>query len=74
MRRLAHDVLEECDRVLRHQLEGDRPVDVRGTAVSAPFGGEHMEVLCQSREVRAPRPRVDSRPAGVQQYERLALT
>jgi hypothetical protein len=71
VRRCADDPLEECDRVLRHQLVGDWALDIRGPPVATPLRREHVEVRGQRVEVRGPRPGVG--PAGVEQHQRLAL-
>jgi hypothetical protein len=73
MRSLADDRLEEPDRVVRHVLESDRPVDIRRTAVSTPLGREYPEALREGGEVGTERPRIDSRSTRMKQHQRLAL-
>ena len=45
VRRLANHLLEERDRVVRHQLVGDRTRDVRGVPVPPPFRRVDVEPL-----------------------------
>jgi hypothetical protein len=71
VRRAADHVLEERDRVLRHQLVGDRALDVGRAPVAAPLRGEDVEARGQRLEVRCPGPSVGA--ARVQQHKRLAL-
>jgi hypothetical protein len=70
VRRPADDLLEEGDHVPRHQLVGERAVDVGGAAVAAAVGPEDPEVSGEAGDddlegagVGAP---------GVQEHQRLA--
>ena len=66
---LADDGVEEGDRVVGHQLVGDRPVDVRRVAVAAAFRCVDVEALGQrrrdwARRTARPPARRASAPAG----------
>jgi hypothetical protein len=69
--RPADHPVDEGERVLRHQVIGDRPRYIRGAPVAAALRGEDVEVSGQRVEVRCPGPRVGA--ARVQQRERLAV-
>ena len=53
------------------QIVRNRTLDVRGTAVPAPIGPEHTEMLSQAGEVGFEHPGVGA--AGVQEHQRLSL-
>ena len=66
--RPADDLFQEGDRVLGHQLVGERAGDVGGAAVAAPVGPQDPEVFDQAGEVA-----LEGAPVGaprVQQHQR----
>jgi hypothetical protein len=70
--RAADDLLEEGDRVLRHELIGDGAFEVGGAPVPAPVGSENVKMLGELGHVLLEGPRV--RQSGVQEHERLPHT
>jgi transposase InsO family protein len=72
--RLPDDRLEESDRVLCHQIERDRTVDIWGPAVTAALRGEHAKPGGQRFQVWAPRARIDTGAPWVKQHDRFAIT
>jgi hypothetical protein len=69
--RPADDLVDERDRVVGHQLVGDRPVDVRRVPMSPPLRQEHVEPIGQRPDVRLEEPRIYE--AAVHQDHWIAL-
>jgi hypothetical protein len=69
--RAAADLLEEGDRVPRHEPVGDRAVDIGRAPVPAPVRPEDAEVLGELGHARLEGPRV--REPRMQEHERVAL-
>jgi AraC-like DNA-binding protein len=68
----ADDLLEEGDRLVGHDVVGDRAVDVGRATVTTPVGAKHAEALREGGQVLLEGTRV--REAGVQEDERLPVT
>ena len=69
--RAADDLLEKRDRVLAHQLVGDRARDIWRAPLATPLRRVDVEVGRERGEIWRPCPRSSS--AGVQQHKRLAV-
>jgi hypothetical protein len=70
VRRPPDHRLQERDRVLCHQVEGDRSLDVRGVTVAALVGREDVKPLRQGADVVREEANVGQ--AAVQQHEWVA--